>query len=91
MLRLRLDSLLSAPPSSRQPTARRRLVFARDLQRLREVGADVVDVLDADADADHVLADAARRLLLNRHLLVRRRRRVDHQRLRVTHGEGRIT
>jgi hypothetical protein len=34
-------------------------VLARDLQRLSKVGADVVDVLDADADADHVLAAGA--------------------------------
>ena len=58
---------------------------AGNLQRLREVGADVVDVLDADRDADHVLRHAGGFLLSLAKLLVRGGRGVDHQRLGVAH------
>ena len=54
-------------------------------ERLRKVCADVVYVLDADADANHILAHAARRLLRLRQLLVRGARRVNDQSLGVAH------
>ena len=54
-------------------------------ERLLEVRLDVVDVLDAHGHADHVGLDARRGLLRLRELLVRGGRRVDHQRLGVSH------
>mmetsp|Transcript_373 Transcript_373/g.1076 ORF Transcript_373/g.1076 Transcript_373/m.1076 type:complete len:443 (+) Transcript_373:144-1472(+) len=53
-------------------------------ERLSEICADVVDVLDANRDANHVLRDARRGLLFGRELLVRRRRGVNDERLGVT-------
>ena len=55
----------------------------RLLESLRKVGDDVVYVLDADGDADHVLAHARCLLLRLRELLVGGGRRVDHQSLGV--------
>src|SRR5262245_46250013 len=53
------------------------------LQGVVEVVDDVVDVLDADGDADHVVAYARRVTLVVGHLLVRGRRRMDDQGLGV--------
>ena len=52
-------------------------------ERAVEVPADVVDVLQADREADQVRADAGRDLLLVGQLLVGGAGRVDHQRLGV--------
>ena len=52
-------------------------------ERLIEVGDDVVDVLDADAEPDHLRRHAGLPLLLRRHLPVRGRRRMAGQRLGV--------
>ena len=61
---------------------RRRL---RRRQRLIEVGDDVVDVLDADAEPDHFRPHAGLALLLGRHLPMRGRGRVAGERLGVAH------
>ena len=50
---------------------------------LVEVLDDVIDVLDADAQAHEVRADAGRGLLLSRHLAMRGRSRMGHQRAHV--------
>src|SRR5262249_48451015 len=42
----------------------------RGVERLVEIGQDVVDVLDADAETDHLRPDARLALLLGRHLAV---------------------
>src|SRR3546814_14887590 len=62
-----------------------RSVLLRGPQRLAQVGGDVVGILEAYREADHVLADAGRLKLLPGHLLVRGAGRLDHQRLRVAH------
>ena len=63
--------------------SRRCPIFSHIFERLRQVGDQVFDVLDADRDPDHVVADAHGVALLERDLLVGRGRRVDHQGLRV--------
>src|SRR3546814_3606465 len=60
-----------------------RSVLLRGPQRLAQVGGDVVGILEAYREADHVLADAGRLKLLRGHLLVRGAGRMDHQRLGV--------
>src|SRR3546814_10384422 len=60
-----------------------RSVLLRGPQRLAKVGGDVVGILEAYREADHVLADAGRLKLLRGHLLVRGAGRMDHQRLGV--------
>ena len=50
------------------------------VEGLREVGEDVVDVLDADREADVAGADAGRELLFRGELAVGRAGRVDRQR-----------
>ena len=62
----------------------RRASPARSLTLL-QVGLDVLDVLDADAETDEVLCHAAGRLFLVAQLLVRRRGRVNDERLCVSH------
>src|SRR5690349_11767363 len=52
-------------------------------QRLIEIGDDIVDRLDADAQPDHVRARAGGHELFRRQLPMGRRRRVDDQRARV--------
>ncbi len=54
-------------------------------ERLVEVGDDVVDVLDTDAQADHLRPHPGIALLLRRHLTMRGRGRVARQRLGVAH------
>ena len=48
-----------------------------------EIGDDVARVFDADRQSDHVFGDAGFDLLDDVELLMRRRRGVDHERLRV--------
>src|SRR5215469_12661576 len=55
----------------------------RRAQRLREVVDDVVDVLEADRKADHVLADARSGERRGIELLMGRARRMDDERLGV--------
>src|SRR3546814_7024880 len=64
-----------------------RSVLLRGPQRLAQVGGDVVGILEAYREADHVLADAGRLKLLRGHLLVRGAGRMDHQRLGVRSEE----
>lgn len=52
---------------------------------LIEIRLDVIDELDADRQTNEILGNTAGRLLLVSQLLVRRRGRVDHERLRVAH------
>src|SRR5438094_5436032 len=47
-------------------------------KRLIEILDDVIDVLDADAEPDHLGADASFALLFRRHLAVGRRRSEEH-------------
>src|ERR1700676_4602721 len=63
----------------------RRAAGLRRGQRLIEIGDDVVDVLDPDAEPDHFRPDAGFFLLLGRHLPVRRRGRVAGERFGVPH------
>ena len=51
--------------------------------RLVEIGEDIADVFDAHREPDHFRRHAGIGLLLDRELLVRRRCRVNHQRLGV--------
>src|SRR3546814_20042210 len=60
-----------------------RSVLLRGPQRLAKVGGEVVGILEAYREADHVLADAGRLKLLRGHLLVRGAGRMDNQRLGV--------
>src|SRR5258708_943335 len=53
-------------------------------QRLVDVGDDVIDVLDADAEADRFWINAGRLLLVRRHLAMRCRGRMASERFRVT-------
>ncbi len=55
----------------------------RRLQRLVEIGEDVVDVLDADGQANVIVGDAGRQLLFGRELRVGGARRMDGERARV--------
>ena len=71
-----------AEPGCRLVAAARRSLLRR-LQRLVQVGDDVAHVLDADRQADELRRHAGLRLLLGRQLRVRRRGRVDDQRLGV--------
>ena len=57
--------------------------FSRRLQRLVEIGDDVVDMLDADRQPDIVVGHAGRLLLLGRELRVGGGRRMDGERARV--------
>src|SRR5271163_2130458 len=70
------------------------LLFGRDQRRLRrlrraerliEIGDEIVDMLDADAEPDHFRLDAGPELLVGRHLPVCGRGRVASQRLGVAH------
>ena len=54
-------------------------------QRLIEIGDDVVDMLDADAEPDHFRPHAGLALLLGRHLPMRGRGRMAGERLGVAH------
>ena len=88
MLQMRLPAV--AVVVGQREGAVRRLVkrLRGDLhlvESLVEVVNDVLDVLDADGDANHVRRDAGRDLLLLSQLLVRGRGWVDDQRLRVAH------
>ena len=56
------------------------------LQCSGEVGDEVIDVLDADAQAEHVRVDSCGNLLLRAQLRVRGRCRMHDERLRVTHA-----
>src|SRR5690242_9112105 len=64
---------------------RRRAVRLHGGERLIEIGQNVVDVLDADADADRLRPDARLLLLFGRHLPVRGRGRMARKRLGVAH------
>ena len=66
----------------RPPPRRARARAARPSglgERLVDVGDDVLEGLDADAQADEIVGDAGCQLLLGRQLRVGRRRRVDDQ------------
>ena len=71
------------------PTARCALLFdfmiLALLQRLTEILENVVDVLDAHAEPNHLRRDANLRLLLRRELPVRSGRRMTRQRLGIAH------
>src|SRR5205823_3180889 len=54
-------------------------------KRLIEILDDVIDVLDADAEPDHLGADASFALLFRRHLAVGRRSRMTGKRLGIAH------
>ena len=69
----------SAPSSSYAPL---RLPLG-SLERLVEVRLDVLDVLDADRQPDVLRRHAGLRLLFRRQLRMRRRRRMNHERLGV--------
>src|SRR5215470_3991861 len=58
---------------------------AAGIQRLVDIVDDVVDMLDADAQPDHLRPDAGLTLLVRRHLPVRRRSRMAGERLGVAH------
>lgn len=58
-------------------------VVEKERLTLVEISLDVIDEFNADGEADKVLGHAAGRLLLVRQLLVRRRGRVNDERLRV--------
>src|SRR5271165_7667263 len=64
-------------------SGRRFLFLRRRLQRLIEIGQDVVDMLDADRQAHVALGHAGRELFCGRELRVGRRRRVDDERASV--------
>jgi hypothetical protein len=57
----------------------------RHSQRLLEIGDNIVDMLYADGQPDHLRSHAGLFLLLRRHLPMRRRGRVTGERLGVTH------
>src|SRR6185436_15841213 len=57
---------------------------AGGVERLVEIGDDVVRVLDADAEPDGLGPDAGLDLVGRRHLAMRRRGRMAGERLRVT-------
>ena len=52
-------------------------------QRLFQIGDDVLDILDADRQADHVRPGAGALQLIGRKLAMRRRGRMDDQRARI--------
>jgi hypothetical protein len=54
-------------------------------ERLIEIGDDVVDVLDADAEPDHLRPHAGLGCSSRRHLPMRRRGRMAGERLGVAH------
>ena len=56
---------------------------ARRVERLREVGEDVVGMFDADGEPHVAGRDAGGELLLGRQLLMRRRGGMDGERARV--------
>ena len=56
---------------------RRRRALSGRAQRLSEIGEDVVDVLEADRQADIAFGDAGGELVLGRKLRMGRRRRMD--------------
>src|SRR2546428_13070788 len=53
------------------------------IERLIEIADDVVDVLDADAEPDHLWRDACVALLIRRHLSVCGRRGMTRERFGV--------
>src|SRR5678815_258562 len=55
----------------------------RLLQCLIEIPEYIVQRLEADGETDHLRRDAGRALLVLAQLAMRRRRRMDHERLRV--------
>jgi hypothetical protein len=75
----------SANPSLLGRDERRRATRVARGQRLIEIGENVVDVLDADREADHLRPHAGFLLLRGRHLTVRGRCRVAGERLGVAH------
>src|ERR1035437_3336212 len=87
----RIEAALIANSSVSTPTRRlrhagrnrRRAGARRDLDGLVEVGDDVVDVLDADRDANQLRSHAAGDLIGRRQLLVSGGCGVDDQTLRV--------
>src|SRR5579859_6126817 len=80
------------PAKTRLPRTRSSMPLFRGLrdrllrcpQRLSEILDDVLGLLAADREPDHVLADARHLELLRAHLLMRGAGGVDHQRLGVT-------
>src|SRR5215469_16991889 len=64
---------------------RDRATAIRGSKRLLKIGDDVVDMLDADAEADRLRPHAGMRLLLARHLPMRGRGGMTGERLGVAH------
>ena len=54
-------------------------------KRLPQIPQDVVDILDADRQPDHVGTDSAGGKILIRQLLVRSRRRMNDEALAIAH------
>lgn len=55
------------------------------LERLLEISNDILDILNTNRHPNQIRRDPARELLLSRKLLMRRRRRMNHERLRIAH------
>src|SRR4029077_11264942 len=65
------------PPRPAAASGRRRRDHARGLKPVVEIGQDVIDMLDADGEADIAFGDARSALLLGRELRMSRAGRVD--------------
>src|SRR5450432_1840655 len=79
-----ITTVMATPPTER--LFRRNHHGTRRLgggERLAEILGDVVHMLDADAQPDHLRPHAGLLLILRRHLPVRRRRRVAGERFRI--------
>src|ERR1700716_2919093 len=75
------------PREGSEPIRRSHTAMGRlpGVERLVEIGDDVVDMLDADAQPDHLRPPAGLALLLGRHLPMRGGSRMTGERFRVAH------